>query len=91
MPESDIQIAEALTRLATIAEKWFERDYQENKGGTNARVTVLESAQDKELQETIQGFGPHDPTQPVSTLSEWKDIGPREREFLARAGPEKGS
>ena len=78
-------VAQALNRIAVIAETWFQRIYYpEARVAAAARVTVLESAADKELAETIQGFGGQFPK---GTIDQWRDpywIGPRERDFLRR-------
>lgn len=69
-------IASALDRLATIAEKFFEKIYPEKPVVRDARVTTLQTDAEKDLQETIQGS--------EATLDEWRDLGPREREFVRK-------
>jgi hypothetical protein len=69
--------AEALTRLATIAEKFFDKMYPERKLVREAVVTVVRTPAEADLEETIQGS--------ERTLDEWKEIGPREEAFLKKA------
>jgi hypothetical protein len=66
--------ADALERLATIAEKFFEKLYPEKKVARDAVITTVRTAAEEELEETIQGSEP--------TLEQWKDIGPREKAFI---------
>jgi len=68
--------AQALTRLATIAEKFFDKLYPEKKLVRDAIVTVVRTPAEADLEETIQGSEP--------TLEQWKDIGSREQAFLEK-------
>lgn len=77
------KLAGALDRLATIAEKWFERNYPERTSVRPAIITTVQTAEEKELAESIQGS--------ESTLEQWRDIGPREQAFLDREKTKKSS
>jgi hypothetical protein len=70
------KIASALDRMATIAEKFFDRLYPEKHVVRPATVTVVRTPAEADLEETIQGSEP--------TLEQWKDIGPREKAFLEK-------
>jgi hypothetical protein len=71
------QIADGLQRLATIAEAWFAKTYPEKKDVRDATITHVESQEEKDQRERLQGS--------ESTTDEWRDLGPREREFLSKS------
>lgn len=68
--------ADALDRLARIAEKFYAKLYPEKPVVREAFLTRVRSAEEEELEESIQGS--------ESTLEQWKDIGPRERDFIEK-------
>lgn len=70
------KVAGALERLASVAEKFYAALYPEKRIVRDAIATSIRTTAEEELQETIQGS--------ERTLEEWKDIGPREREFLEK-------
>jgi hypothetical protein len=67
------KIADALDRLATVAEKWYQKTFPEKHDVRDATITHIESDEEKELRETLGGS--------ESTLEEWQELGPRERAF----------
>jgi len=77
------QAANALNRLADVAEKFYAALWPEKPSVREAKLTTLESREDQDLKETIQGR--------EETLEEWKDIGPRERAFLEKENSKKPS
>jgi hypothetical protein len=73
-PDGAQRMADALERLATIAEKWLERAYPEKRHVRDATLTVVTSPAERDLAESLQGSEP--------SLEHWKDIGPIEEAFL---------
>lgn len=77
------KISGALDRLATIAEKFFDRLYPEKLVVRDAKLTTVQTPEEKELEATIQGG--------ESSLDEWREIGPREQAFLDQQSKKKSS
>ena len=75
------RIADALNRLADVAEKFYSALYPVKRPVPESVVTVVTSDEEKELEANIQGT--------ESTLDEWRELGPREREFVEREKTEK--
>jgi uncharacterized protein (DUF608 family) len=66
--------ADALKRLADVAEKLYASLYPEKRSVREPKLTTVRPSKETELEETIQGT--------EQTLEEWKDLGPRERAWV---------
>jgi hypothetical protein len=75
--------ANALKRLADVAEKFYAALYPEKRIVREATLTTVRTTEQENLAETIQGS--------ESTLEQWKDIGPRERAFIEKEKLKKSS
>jgi hypothetical protein len=73
------QIAFALTRIATIMEKRFEREFP-TRSPRDSTVTKLPTDLDR-LRASQGSTG-------EQTTEEWMQLGPRERELIARSRAE---
>ena len=76
------RLAVAFERIATVAEKWYERVYPVKPVPQDAIVTRVPTDEDR-LRANLHG--------PEKTLSKWLEppaewAGPREKEFL-KSGP----
>ena len=72
-------IAAALTASATIAQKFYDKLYPERKDVRDATITIVETQEQKNQRERLQGS--------EATNAEWADLGPREAEFLKSTKP----
>jgi uncharacterized protein (DUF608 family) len=75
--------ASALERLATVAERFYSALYPEKRSVREAVLTTVRTPAEEEIEETIQGS--------ESTLEQWKDIGPREKAFIAKQKTNKST
>ncbi len=75
------KIADALNRLANVAQAFYAALYPEKRSVREATLTVVRTPQQADLEETIQGS--------ESTLEQWTDLGPREKAFIEKRDAKK--
>ena len=75
------RIGVALTRIAKIMEDKYNKEYPEKRVVREATLTTVRTPAQEDLEESIQGS--------ERTVEQWKDIGPREQEFVDKEKSKK--